>query len=149
MSDLGDGVRVHYLLVMDNDRPFVIRPQDLGIDSPTSFVYEFTGSPTIDPASVQELNSTSFVTVPVAPSPGSNTPRYYRYFVISPLLNNDWVFLGEPNKIIAASRTRFTQVGVSPFKFVATVNVPNTPPHITRMHACTTFFPLVCARDSL
>ncbi len=124
VSDLGsDGLVVHYLLIMDIAEPYVITTQDLGIfGAKRSFVYEYNSSDSIIASSVQLLTADQSITVAAAPNPGSNTPRYYRYFVITPELPNGWVFLGEPNKMIAASRTRFTNVGVSPERFTLTVN---------------------------
>jgi len=113
-SDLGSGVILRYVLAIDNSRDITLYPHDLGIGQPKTFVYEYNSSSSVVPDSVSILTHNSPLVIPAAPSPGSNTPRYYRYYIIGPWLPNSWVFLGEPDKIIAGSVTRFPSVLVRP-----------------------------------
>jgi hypothetical protein len=74
-------------------------------------------------AKVTPFDVSTSLTIPRAPSPGLNNPRYYRYYVISPVLSNGLTLLGEPNKMISVSTTRFTNLRITSTTFDVDLNV--------------------------
>jgi hypothetical protein len=88
-STLGGGIcTLTYVLAVDLHEAITLLPFHLGITAAQSFVYEYNGSSIVDAPAVNYFDANHPLVIPPAPLPGFNWPRYYRYFVIAPLMLN-------------------------------------------------------------
>ncbi|KAJ9465532.1 hypothetical protein DIPPA_59665 [Diplonema papillatum] len=134
-SDVAAGARFSYFLALNTAGDIAISAVDVderdvfGIGRYVAFNYfdpvasaaRFGGFPA-GPASY---------TIPKAPAPANQTaPQLgYGYHVVAPVLSGDWVFLGEKDKFITASRSRIVGLEATAAALTVTVELARGEPY--------------------
>jgi len=125
-SSIGDNM-YNFVLAIDLAKSFTVGTSDLvGNFKNGAWAYEYCGCDSLSLAVLTLVDSQHELTIPAAPHPGSNTPRYYKYYIVAPIQDSWWSFLGELNKIISVSSQRVTGMKTSSDGIVVVMQgVPN------------------------
>eukprot|EP01117_Protostelium_nocturnum_P005067 TRINITY_DN1833_c0_g1_i1.p1 TRINITY_DN1833_c0_g1~~TRINITY_DN1833_c0_g1_i1.p1 ORF type:complete len:782 (+),score=207.18 TRINITY_DN1833_c0_g1_i1:2854-5199(+) len=110
-----DSVRTWYLLSTDLKAPYTVFTKDLGLPKGTRYIsYQFGSN------KYSSFNDSAPFRAPVNPkshhfwkdSKGNSNPMkyYHNYQVLSPVLNGNFVLLGEKDKWVTTSNDRFQNI---------------------------------------
>ena len=103
-------LRWSYVLGLDLLVPVSVTPRDLGVaPGATLLAWEHDGDNGW-PASVVVVTAGAPLWLPATGEPLDATTISASFHVLAPVLSNGWAFLGEPGKIVAASRRRVSRV---------------------------------------
>jgi hypothetical protein len=72
---------------MDLAQPYSIQLQDVDVSRP-SWIFEYPSKTTVDADTISRFDGSNPLTIPAAPQPGLNNPRYYKNYVVAPILTN-------------------------------------------------------------
>jgi len=119
------GLFWHYILGADLNEEFLLYPSDLYFSSNSSQIQRvFNWN---SPQSVDLFNNDYPLHFPVHNDP--NWP--YDYFVIVPVLSNDFLILGETNKFVTMSQQRFNSLELS--QQMVKLSIQGSPTEIVMM----------------
>ena len=100
-------LRWSYVLGLDLLEPVSVTPKDLGVSpGATLLAWKHDGRP----ASAVVVTAEAPLWLPATGEPLDATTISASFHVLAPMLSNGWAFLGEPGKIVAASRRRLSRV---------------------------------------
>ena len=118
-------VRFGYIIGLNLVAPFNVYPHDIcsraHASPPNAFVaWEYWGGPSREGQGRSRMKAEATQTIPVTEStpltlPATGEPKdaatiASSYYVLAPVLQNGWVFHGEPQKIVAASSRRVSWI---------------------------------------